>query len=90
MQLSIVISRAGVGEARMASDSDLGDIVQVLNLLGVQGWNLYNKGAAARLEVNRSDLYVAVGPPNNSALKEFLKEARSFIPDTGGLETDPH
>ena len=73
----------------MASDSDLGDIMQVLNLLGVHGWNLYTKGAATRLEVNRSDLYVAVGPPNTRDLKRFLKEARSFIPDVGGLETDP-
>ena len=90
MQLSIVISRAGAGEARMASDSNLVDIVQVLHLLGVQGWDLYNKGAAARLEVNRSDLYVAIGPPNHRDLKDFLKEAKSFIPDVDALETDPH
>lgn len=78
MQLSIVISKAGAGEARMTSDSDLGNIVQILNLLGVQGWNLYNKGTMARLEVNRSDIYVAVGPSNPQDLTEFLKEAGSF------------
>lgn len=78
MQLCVVISKIGAGEARITTDSPLDDIVRFLNLLGVTGWDLYDKGTA-RLEVNGPDLYVAIGPTSPHDLRIFLKQARSFI-----------
>jgi len=78
MQLSIVISKEGAGEARITSHSCLVDLVHFLNLMGVNNWNMYDKGPA-RLESNGPDLYVAIGPLIPQDLKIFLKQAKSFL-----------
>jgi len=77
MLLCIVISKARTGEARITTYSPLDDILIFLSLLGVNGWELYDKGSA-RLEANGSNLYVAIGPSNPQDLRMFLKKAKSF------------
>lgn len=78
MQLSIVLSKAGEGEARIISNSSLDDIVRFFDLLGISGWDLYHKGTT-RLEANGPYLYLAVGPSDPGDFREFLEKARSFI-----------
>ena len=82
MVLSIVISKAeGSKKARITSNSGIDDLLDFLNLLGADGWELYDKGAA-RLESNGCDLYVAIGPRNYRDRKKFLKQARFHINPT--------
>ncbi|TSK07829.1 MAG: hypothetical protein FPO08_00500 [Geobacter sp.] len=73
MQLAIVLSKNGAGEARITSTSGVDEIVHFLSVFGVSGWNLYDKGTA-RLESNGPDLYIAIGPVNSQDVKDFLKQ----------------
>jgi hypothetical protein len=89
MRLCIVISKAGGGEARITSDSDLNDILRFLRLLGVNGWDLSNKGTP-KLETNGPHVYVAIGPPSPEYSKISINRGRSLlIPDDGGLKPHP-
>jgi hypothetical protein len=76
--LFVVISKAdGPKVARITSTSTLDAVLFFLNLLGADGWKLYAKGAAM-LELNRSDLYLAVGPRYHRDLAEFLEKAKEI------------
>jgi len=78
MVLSIVISKAdGPKEARITSNSELDDILDFMNLLGAEGWEVYDK-SDTRLESNGRDLYVAIGPRNSRDRGKFLKQARLY------------
>lgn len=78
MQLSIVISKVGAGEARLISSSSLEEILLFLRLLGVSGWGLYDKGAS-RLEVNESEVYVGIGPNCPADFPRFMEIAKSHV-----------
>jgi len=83
MVLSLVMSKAdgadGPKEARITSNSGIDDLLLFLNLLGVEDWELQDKGSAARLESNGSELYVAIGPCHPRDRNKFLEQARLYV-----------
>jgi hypothetical protein len=74
--LSIVVSKADAKECRISTDSELADVLVFLKLLGVTGWTLRDKGYSA-LELNRADLFVAIGPLSSADKRVFLSQAET-------------
>jgi hypothetical protein len=76
--LSIVVSKADAKECQISTDSALADVLVFLKLLGVAEWTLRDKGYSV-LEINRPDLFVAIGPSSSADKRAFLVQAAACL-----------
>ena len=59
---------------RIETSSSLSQVLTFLSILGMCGWDLYDKGNC-RLERNYGDIYLSVGPADLKDVMEFLWQA---------------